>query len=55
LFKTKKQILTDEIEDEEFHEFAIENFSELFSYIASGRVSIRIHRDMIGEMGLGVG
>jgi hypothetical protein len=28
--------------------FAIENFSELFGYIATGRVNIRIHRDITG-------
>ncbi len=45
-----KQILTDEIDDPEFLNFAIENHSELFGYIASGRVDIRIHRDITGEM-----
>jgi hypothetical protein len=35
--------------------FAIENFSELFGYIATGRVNIRIHRDITGEMWFGVG
>ena len=29
LYKIQKQILIDEIEDEEFLEFAIENFSEM--------------------------
>ncbi len=50
-----KQILTDEFDDPEFLAFAIENYSELFGYIASGRVNIRIHRDVTGEMWFGVG
>ncbi|MFQ5962681.1 MAG: hypothetical protein ACE5KZ_00170 [Candidatus Scalinduaceae bacterium] len=50
----EKQILTDEIDDPEFLEFAIENFTELLSYIESGRVNIRIHRDVTGEMWFGV-
>ncbi len=55
VFKLEKQILTDEIEDEEFLEFAIENFSEMMGYVASGRINIRIHRDISGEMWFGVG
>ncbi len=42
-FKMQK-ILSDEIEDEEFLEFAIENFSEMMGYIAQGNLNIRIHR-----------
>jgi len=53
LFKMQKQILTDEIEDEEFLEFALENFSEMMRYVAQGNVNIRIHRDITGEMGFG--
>ncbi len=37
-----QEILNDEIDDPEFLEFAIENFSEMFGYIAPGRVNIRI-------------
>ncbi len=37
-----------EIDDLEFLTFAIENISELFGYIATGRVNIRIHRDITG-------
>ena len=44
LYKIQKQILVDEIEDEEFLEFAIENFSEMMGYVATGRINIRIHR-----------
>ncbi len=44
----EKQILTDEIQDTELLNFAIENFSELFGYLATGRVNIRIHRDITG-------
>ncbi len=44
----EKQILTDEIQDPEFLNFAVENISELFGYLATGRVNIRIHRDFTG-------
>jgi hypothetical protein len=44
-----------EIDDLELLAFAIENFSELFGYIATGRVNIRICRDITGEMWFGVG
>ncbi len=30
-------------------------YSELFGYLATGRVNIRIHRDITGEMWFGVG
>jgi hypothetical protein len=46
-FKMQK-ILSDEIEDEEFLEFAIENFSEMMGYIAQGNLNIKIHRDITG-------
>ncbi len=36
----EKQILTDEIDDPEFLNFAIDNFSVLFSYIDSGNLNI---------------
>ncbi len=51
----EKQILTDEIQDTEFLTFAVENISELFGYLATGRVNIRIHRDITGEMWFGLG
>ncbi len=54
-FKIDKQILIDEIDDSEFLNFAIENFEELLSYIKSGIINIRIHRDITGEMWFGVG
>ncbi len=41
-YKIEKQILTDEIQDPEFLNFAVENYSEIFGYIATGRVNIRI-------------
>ncbi len=53
--KIEKQILTDEIQDTEFLNFAIENYSEMFGYINTGRVNIRIHRDIEGNMRFGVG
>jgi hypothetical protein len=34
---------------------AVENMHELFGYLATGRVNIRIHRDITGEMWFGVG
>ncbi len=40
--KIEKQILVDEFDDSEFLEFAIENYSEMFGYINTGRVNIRI-------------
>ncbi len=51
----EKQILTDEIQDPEFLNFAVYNISELFGYLATGRVNIRICRDITGEMWFGVG
>ncbi len=50
-----QEILSDEIDDEEFLNFAIDNFCEMFGYINTGRVSIRIHRDIEGKMWFGVG
>ncbi len=44
--KMSKQILVDEFDDEEFLNFAIENYSEMFGYINTGRINIRIHRDI---------
>ncbi len=38
-----------------FKAFAIKNISELFGYIATGRVNIRICRDVTGEIWFGVG
>jgi hypothetical protein len=49
-----QEILSDEIEDEEFLNFAIENLEELSSYIINGNLNIRIHRDITGEMWFGV-
>ncbi len=46
----EKQILTDEIQDQEFLNFDVENFSELFGYINTARINIRIHRDIEGKM-----
>ncbi len=43
------------VHDGEFLIFAIENYSEMFGYINTGRVNIRIHRDITGEMWFGVG
>ncbi len=50
-----QEMLSDEIDDSEFLNFAIDNFSVLFSYIDSGIINIRICRDITGEMWLGVG
>ncbi len=53
--KIEKQILEDEFDDPEFLSFAIENYSEMFGYINTGRVNIRICRDIEGNMWFGVG
>ncbi len=50
-----QEILSDEIDDPEFLEFAIENLDEILSYIINGNLNIRIHRDITGEMWFGVG
>ncbi len=39
----------------EIQSFAIGNYNEMFGYIATGRVNIRIHRDIEGKMWFGVG
>ncbi len=54
-FQFEKVILTDEIDDPELLNFAVNNISELFVYITTGRVNIRIHRHVTGEMWFGVG
>ncbi len=41
----EKQILTDEFDDPKFLAFAIENYSEIFSYIVKGNLNIRIHKE----------
>jgi hypothetical protein len=41
-FKIQRQVLTDEIDDPELLEFAIENLDELFSYIINGILKINI-------------
>ena len=43
-----QEMLSDEIDDPEFLDFAIDNFSVLFSYIDSGNLNIRICRDITG-------
>ncbi len=53
--RMEKEILTDEIQDTEFLNFAVYNISELFGYLASGRVNIRICRNITGEIWFGVG
>ncbi len=44
-----QEILSDEIDDEEFLNFAIDNLEELTSYIINGNLNIRIHRDITGR------
>ena len=53
-FKIEKQILTDETPVQVFLYFAVENNSELFGYIAAGRVNIKIHRGIEGNIWFGV-
>ncbi len=50
-----QEILSDEIDDPEFLEFAIENLDEILSYTINGYLNIRIHRDITGEMWFGEG
>ena len=50
-----KQILSVEIKRTDFLTFALSNYTELLSYIASGRVSIRLHIDETGRIWFGVG
>ncbi len=47
--------IRDKIDDPELLNFAVYNISELFGYLATGRVNIRICRDITGEMWFGVG
>ncbi len=54
-FKMEMQILVDEFDVPEFLNFAVENIDELLSYIDTGRINIRIHRDVEGKMWFGVG
>ena len=49
-----QEILSDEIEDEEFFEFDIDNLEELFSYIINGNLNVRILWDFTGDMWFGV-
>ncbi len=41
--KIERQILENKFDDPEFLNFAIEHYSEMFGYINTGRVNIRIH------------
>jgi|APSaa5957512535_1039671.scaffolds.fasta_scaffold29789_2 hypothetical protein len=49
-FRMYEKILRDEINDPEFLAFAIGNINELSSYIAKGKVNIRIHRNDVDEL-----
>ncbi len=49
-FRMYDKILRDEIKDPEFLSFAIGNINELSSYIAKGKVNIRIHRNDVDEL-----
>ncbi len=49
-FRKYEQILSDEINDPEFLAFAIGNLNELSSYIAKGKINIRIHRNDVDEL-----
>ena len=55
MFKIQRRILTDEIGDAEFLQFAILHFSEMIGYIAKDNSNIRIHKDIAGEMWFVVG
>ncbi len=49
-FRRYEQILRDEINDQEFLAFAIGNLNELSSYVAKGKINIRIHRNDVDEL-----
>ncbi|MDP6924014.1 MAG: hypothetical protein R2568_06825 [Candidatus Scalindua sp.] len=49
-FRMYEKILIDEINDPEFLSFAIGNINELSSFIAKGKVNIRIHRNDVDEL-----
>ncbi|MDR4503235.1 MAG: hypothetical protein MRK01_00405 [Candidatus Scalindua sp.] len=53
--KELEQMLSREIKRADFLAFALKNYTELLSYIASGKVCIRIHRDEAGMIWFGVG
>ncbi|MBC8552459.1 MAG: hypothetical protein H8D23_22755 [Candidatus Brocadiales bacterium] len=50
VFRMYEKILSDEINDQEFLSFAIGNLNELSSYVAKGKVNIRIHRNDVDEL-----
>jgi hypothetical protein len=49
-FRRYEQILSDEISDQQLLSFAIGNLNELSSYIAKGKINIRIHRNDVDEL-----
>ena len=49
-FRRYEKVLIDEINDQEFLAFAIGNLNELSSYIAKGKINIRIHRNDVDEL-----
>ncbi|MHC4308272.1 MAG: hypothetical protein ACYSR7_06600 [Planctomycetota bacterium] len=49
-FRMYEQILSDEISDQQFLFFAIGNLNELSSYVAKGKINIRIHRNDVDEI-----
>ncbi|MHC4140169.1 MAG: hypothetical protein ACYSR1_10040 [Planctomycetota bacterium] len=49
-FRMYEQILSDEISDQQFLSFAIGNLNELSSYVAKGKINIRIHRNDVDEI-----
>jgi hypothetical protein len=48
------EILSDQIEDEKYLDFAIESLDKLLSYIVKGILNIRIHSKITGEMWYGL-
>ena len=49
-FRKYEKLLIEEINDQEFLSFAIGNLNELSSYIAKGKINIRIHRNDVDEL-----
>ncbi len=53
LWKIYSESIQIQCVSEKIQSFGIKNYSEMFGYINTGRVNIRIHRDIEGEMWFG--
>ncbi len=55
LWKIYSESIQIQCVSEKIQSFDTEHYSEMFWYINTGRVNIRIHRDIEGKMWFGVG